>query len=132
MRKLNFITDHGSSREMTRSARRAGAWLPALAPAAAGAPAEAPGRALYRPRDTAENVEVRLRVSSFAAAVGLFPAVAGLTDGPAWPVLVVAELVLSVVLDLPELVLADPPAGSVSEAGYGGTADVVSVGEPVS
>jgi hypothetical protein len=127
MRKLNFITDHGSSREMTRSARRAGVWVAlAWAPAAAGAPADAPERPLYRPRDTAENVEVRLRASSLTAAVGLSPAVAGLTDGLAWALLVVA------VLDLPVLVLADPPADSVSEAGYGGTADVVSAGEPVS
>jgi hypothetical protein len=125
MRKLNFITDHGSSREMTRSARRVGVWLPALAPTAAEAPAEAPEPALYRPRDTAENVEVRLRELSFTAVVGLSAGAGGLMGGGlAWPVLGLAELGLLV------LVLADPPAGSVSEAGYGGTAEVVSAGDP--
>ena len=60
MRKLNFITDHGSSRAMTRSARRAGAWLPcraaaeeppSAAPPSAAPPAADPEPALYRPRD---------------------------------------------------------------------------------
>jgi hypothetical protein len=50
-------------------------------------------------------------------------------DGLAWPVLGLAELGLPA-LGLPALVLADPPAGSVSEAGYGGTAEVVSAGDP--
>jgi hypothetical protein len=54
--------------------------------------------------------------------------------GLAWPVLVLAELGLPVlvlfVLGLLVLVFADPPAGSVSEAGYGGTAEVVSAGDP--
>jgi hypothetical protein len=54
--------------------------------------------------------------------------------GLAWPVLVLAELGLPVlvllVLGLLVLGLADPPAGSVSEAGYGGTAEVVSAGDP--
>jgi hypothetical protein len=89
---------------------------------------------LYRPRDTAENVEVRLRELSFAAVVGLSAGAGGLMDGLAWLVLGWAELGLPA-LDLPALgllvlVLADPPAGSVSEAGYGGTAEVVSAGDP--
>jgi hypothetical protein len=103
-----------------------------LAPAAAEAPAEAPEPALYRPRDTAENAEVRLRTPSFTADVGLSPA----APGPGWPVPVVAELDVAE-LDVPELVLAalvvaDPAAGSVSEAGYGGTAAVASAGDPAS
>jgi hypothetical protein len=49
--------------------------------------------------------------------------------GLAWPVLGLAELDLPA-LGLLVLVLADPPAGSVSEAGYGGTAEVVSAGDP--
>ena len=61
-----------------------------------------PEPALYRPRDTAENVEVRLRALSFTAAVGLSPAAPGLMDGLAWPVLVwlvvLAELVLPVLV----------------------------------
>src|SRR5580698_2770482 len=134
MRKLNFITDHGSSREMTRSARRAGAWLPALAPTAAEAPADVPEPGLYRPRETAENVEVRLRDLSFAGAAVLSPAAPGLRDGLAWPAPALPVLVVPVaeepvveefVLEEPVLegvlVFADPPAGSVSEAGYGGT-----------
>src|ERR1700734_167495 len=71
MRKLNFITDQGSSRETTRSARRA--WVPgradAAAPPSAAPPAAVPGDrepALNRPRGT-ENVVVRLRPSSFTA-----------------------------------------------------------------
>src|SRR5882757_10283049 len=71
MRKLNFITDQGSNRETTRSARRAWAWVPGRAAAAAppsaalpaAVPAGDPDPALYRPRDTAENVVVRLRRS---------------------------------------------------------------------
>jgi len=55
-------------------------------------------------------------------------------DGVGWPVLVLAELDVAepdvAVLVLAGLVLADPPAGSVSEAGYGGTADVASAGDP--
>ena len=47
---------------------------------------------MYRPRDTAENVEVRLRPLSFTAAVGLSAAAPGLMGGLAWPVLGLAEL----------------------------------------
>src|ERR1700733_5977630 len=68
MRKLNFITDHGSIRETTRSPRRA--WVPgradAAAPPSAALPAPAPGGgepALTRPGGT-ENVVVRFRPSS--------------------------------------------------------------------
>jgi hypothetical protein len=61
--------------------------------------------------------------------VGLSAGVGGLMDGLAWPVLGLAELGLPP-LGLLVLVLADPPAGSVSEAGYGGTAEVVSAGDP--
>src|ERR1700735_3399413 len=136
MRKLNFITDQGSSREMTRSARRAGAWLLALAPTAADAAADVPEPGLYRPRETAENVEVRLlRELSFAGDARLSPAAPGLRDGlaaptPVWPVLELPELILSLMESLVDelvlegvLVLADPPAGSVSAAGYGGTTE---------
>ena len=74
---------------------------------------------------------VRLRASSFTAAAGLAPRAPGLMDGLAWPVLVLAELVLAGLEGL-GLVFADPPAGSVSEAGYGGTTEVVSAGDPES
>jgi hypothetical protein len=77
----------------------------------------------------AENVEVRLRELSFAAVVGLSAGAGGLMGGLAWPVLDLPALGLPA-LDLLVLVLADPPAGSVSEAGYGGTAEVVSAGDP--
>src|SRR5580692_7407668 len=121
MRKLNFITDQGSSRETTRSARRAGVpgRAAAAAPPTAAPPAAVPGDrepALNRPRGT-ENVEVRLRPPSCPAG--------GPSAGPGLVGVLARPAVEEPVLDRPAL--AEPgldesgpdvlPAGSVSEAG---------------
>ena len=116
MRKLNFITDQGSSRETTRSARRA--WVPgradAAAPPSAAPPAAVPGDrepALNRPRGT-ENVVVRLRPSSFTAGgPSAGPGLAGVLARPALEEPGPDEPGL----DEPGLDVL--PAGSVSEAG---------------
>ena len=142
MRKLNFITDHGSSRATTSSARRAGAWPPgraaaeeppSAAPAAAppaAAPAARPEPPLYRPRVTAANVEVRLRPSSAIGGAGLSvtPGLLLVLPVPVLPIPVLAFPVLPWAV----LPCAVPPAGSVSVAGYGGTADVASPAGPAS
>jgi hypothetical protein len=77
---------------------------------------------LYRPRVTAENVEVRSRTSCFAAATGLSSAAPELRDELPWPGppgLDVAEPDLAGLdeVEVAELDLAELPAGSVSAAG---------------